>query len=272
MLDDFLIRALLGGCGVALVAGPFGSFVDWRRLAYFGDTLAHSALLGVALGFLLQVNLTLGILFICLVLAVLLFFGQRQKLLAGDTLLGILSHGALSLGLVALAFMENVRVDLMSYLFGDILAIGVIDLGWIFAGGGLALAALLWLWKPLLAMTVHEDLARVEGVAVDRINLIFLALIALIVAVMMKVSGLLLVTSLLIIPAATARRFAGNPELMALLASLIGCLAVLGGLYGSFAWDTPAGPSIVVAACLLFLFSWLVPKRLTAQFSGRESH
>jgi len=261
MLDDFLFRALLGGIGVALVAGPFGSFVVWRRLAYFGDTLAHSALLGVALGFLLQINLTLGILVICQLLAVLLFFGQRQKRLASDTLLGILSHGALSLGLVALAFMENVRIDLMAYLFGDILAIGTVDLVWIFGGGGLALAGLLWLWKPLLAITVHEDLARVEGVPVDRINWIFLGLIALIVAVMMKVVGLLLVTALLIIPAATARRFAGNPELMALLASLIGCLAVAAGLYGSFTWDTPAGPSIVVAACLLFLFGWLLPRR-----------
>ncbi len=263
MIDDFLLRALLGGLGVALVAGPFGSFVVWRRLAYFGDTLAHSALLGVAFGFLLQLNLTFGILLICQLLAVLLFFGQRQKLLSSDTLLGIFSHGALSVGLVALAFMEGIRVDLLAYLFGDILAIGTADLGWIFAGGGLALTGLLWLWKPLLAITIHEDLARVEGVPVDRINWAFLALIALSVAVMMKVVGLLLVTSLLIIPAATARRFARTPELMALLASLIGCLAVGGGLYGSFRWDTPAGPSIVVAACGLFLLSWLLPKQLS---------
>lgn len=271
MFDDFLLRALLGGCGVALIAGPFGSFVVWRRLAYFGDTLAHSALLGLAFGFLLQINLTLGILVICQLLAVLLFFGQRQKQLANDTLLGILSHGALSLGLVSLAFMEDVRVDLMSYLFGDILAIGTIDLAWIFGGGGIALAGLLRLWKPLLAITVHEDLARVEGVAVDRINWIFLALIALTVAVMMKVVGLLLVTSLLIIPAATARRFAGNPELMAVLASLIGCLAVSCGLFGSYRWDTPAGPSIVVAACLLFAVSFLLPGSLRSR-AAKRSH
>ena len=261
MLDDFLLRALIGGLGVALVAGPFGSFVVWRRLAYFGDTLAHSALLGIAFGFLLQLNLTLGILVICQVLALLLFFSQKQRLLASDTLLGILSHGALSLGLVVLAFMEDVRVDLLGYLFGDILAIGTSDLVWIFAGGGLALALLLKLWKPLLAISVHEDLARVEGIPVDRINWTFLALIALTVAVMMKVVGLLLVTSLLIVPAATARRFAGNPEVMAILASLIGCLAVAGGLYGSFSWDTPAGPSIVVTASLLFCGSLLLPKR-----------
>lgn len=262
MLDDFLLRALLGGLGVALIAGPFGSFVVWRRLAYFGDTLSHSALLGVAFGFLLQINLTLGIMVICQLLALLLYFGRRQKQLAGDTLLGIFSHGALSLGLVILAFMEDVRVDLLAYLFGDILSIGTVDLGWIYLAGGGALAGLLRLWKPLLAITIDEDLARVEGLPVDRINWAFLGLIALTVAVMMKVVGLLLVTSLLIIPAATARRFAANPEMMAILASLFGCLAVVGGLFGSYRWDTPAGPSIVVAACLLFLFGLLLPGRL----------
>ncbi len=260
MIDDFLLRALLGGPGVALIAGPFGSFVVWRRLAYFGDTLAHSALLGVALGFILQINLTLGIIVVCQGLAVLLFVSQRQRQLASDTMLGIFAHGALSLGLVGLAFMEDVRIDLVAYLFGDILAIGNADLVWIFAAGGLALAGLLWLWKPLLAITIHEDLARVEGIPVDWVNGMFLGLIALTVAVMMKVVGLLLVTSLLIIPAATARRFAGNPEMMAILASLIGCLAVCCGLYGSFQWDTPTGPTIVVAACLLFIAGLLIPK------------
>jgi len=260
MFDDFLFRALLGGLGVALVAGPFGSFVVWRRLAYFGDTLAHSALLGVAVGFVLHVNLTVGIILICQLLAILLFVSQRQRQLASDTMLGIFAHGALSLGLVTLAFMDDVRIDLVAYLFGDILAIGTSDLGWIFIGGGLALAGLLWLWKPLLAITIHEDLARVEGIAVDRINWLFLGLIALTVAVMMKVVGMLLVTSLLIIPAATARRFAGNPEMMALLSSLIGCFAVGLGLYGSFQFDTPSGPSIVVAACLVFMLAFLIPQ------------
>lgn len=261
MIDNFLLRALLGGLGVALIAGPFGSFVVWRRLAYFGDTLAHSALLGVALGFMLHINLTLGIIVICQGLAILLFLSQHQRQLASDTMLGIFAHGALSLGLVALAFMKDVRIDLVAYLFGDILAISNSDLGWIFAGGGLALFALLLLWKPLLAITIHEDLARVEGIPVDRINWLFLGLIALIVAVMMKVVGMLLVTALLIIPAATARRFAGNPEIMAVLASTFGCLAVCAGLYGSFQWDTPTGPTIVVAACLIFILSLLLPKR-----------
>ncbi len=230
-------------------------------MAYFGDTLAHSALLGVALGFVLHVNLTVGIFVICQLLAVLLFVSQFQRQLASDTMLGIFSHGALSLGLVTLAFMDDVRIDLVAYLFGDILAIGNADLGWIFGAGGVALVGLLCIWKPLLAITIHEDLARVEGIPVDRINWLFLGLIALTVAVMMKVVGMLLVTALLIIPAATARRFAGNPEVMAVFAVVIGCLSVMLGLLGSFQYDTPSGPSIVVAACLLFMGSMVVPRK-----------
>ncbi len=262
-MDDFLLRALLGGVGVALVAGPFGSFVVWRRLAYFGDTLSHSALLGVVLGFLFHFNLTLGVVVVCQILALLLFLLQRQKQIAGDTLLGILSHGALSLGLVLLALVETLRIDLLSYLFGDILAIGNADLAWIFGGGILALAALARLWRPLLAITVHEDLARVEGVPVAFVNWAFLAMMALVIALLMKVVGLLLVTSLLIIPAAAARRFATTPEGMALLAALCGCLAVVAGLTASYRWDTPAGPSIVVAAALLFVVAHLGPRRGT---------
>jgi zinc transport system permease protein len=260
-MDDFLLRALVGGVGVAVVAGPFGAFVVWRRLAYFGDTLAHSALLGVVLGFLLEVNLTLGVVVVCQFLALFLFLLQRQKGLAGDTLLGIFSHTALSLGLVLLAFVETLRVDLLAYLFGDILAIGASDIAWIFGGGLLALAALGALWRPLLAVTVHEDLARVEGVPVAAINWGFMALMALAVALLMKIVGLLLVTSLFIIPAATARRFAATPEGMAAGAVVCGCLAVLGGLGASYRWDTPAGPSIVVAAAALFLVTLLVPRR-----------
>ena len=260
-MDDFLLRALVGGVGVAVVAGPFGSFVVWRRLAYFGDTLSHSALLGVVLGFLFHLNLTLGVVVVCQLLALLLFLLQRQKQIAGDTLLGILSHSALSLGLVLLALVETLRIDLLSYLFGDILAIGRVDLAWIFGGGTLALAVLARLWRPLLAMTVHEDLARVEGVRVAFVNWAFLAMMALVIALLMKVVGLLLVTSLLIIPAAAMRRFATTPEAMALLATLCGCLAVVAGLAASYRWDTPAGPSIVVAAALLFLLAQLGPRR-----------
>ncbi|MFO1424626.1 MAG: zinc ABC transporter permease subunit ZnuB [Candidatus Competibacteraceae bacterium] len=260
-MDDFLLRALLGGFGVALAAGPLGTFVVWRRMAYFGDALAHSGLLGVLLGAMLRVDPQLGVILTCLLVALALALLQRQRNLATDTLLGILAHTALSLGLVALAFLETVRVDLVGYLFGDILAITPVDLYWIWGGGLLALSALAGLWRPLLALTVHEDLARVEGVAVFPIRLAFMLLIALVIAVAMKVVGILLITSLLIIPAAAARRFARSPEGMAALASLVGGAAVGLGLWASLRWDTPAGPSVVVAATALFALSLATPNR-----------
>lgn len=261
-MDDFLIRALLGGLGVALAAGPLGAFIVWRRMAYFGDTLAHSGLLGVALGVVLQVNPQLSVAAACVLIAIVLVLLQRQRVLAADTLLGILAHTSLSLGLVTLAFLETVRIDLTSYLFGDILAISPDDLYWIWGGAGLALAALGWLWRPLLAATVHEELAQVEGVPVFAVRLAFMLLIAIVIAVAMKVVGILLITSLLIIPAATARRFVRSPESMALLAGGLGCIAVGTGLWASLRWDTPAGPSVVVAATTLFALGHALPNRL----------
>ncbi len=261
MFDDFMLRALIAGFGVALVAGPFGTFVVWRRMAYFGDTLAHSALLGVALGFLLEVDPMLAVMLVCLLVALLLFFLQRQQRLPSDTLLGILSHSTLSLGLVTIAFMEELRIDLLAYLFGDILAVGRSDILMIYISALIALGVLMYLWRPLLAISLHEDLARVEGVRVDLVQLSFSCLLALVVAIMMKVVGLLLITSLFILPAAAVRRLSRSPEQMAVLAALAGVVSVSGGLYGSWQFDTPAGPSIVVAATLLFTFLQLFPAR-----------
>lgn len=251
-MPDFLLRALLGGVAIAVVAGPMGAFVVWRRMAYFGAAMAHSALLGVALGLLLEVHTTLAIVAVCVAIAVALVRSRRRPSLPDDTVLGILAHGTLALGLVAIAFQDNVRVDLLSYLFGDILAVTLDDLAWIYGGGAAAMAIMAMIWRPLLASTVHEELAQVEGVAVARVRLIFMVLLAILIAVGIKLVGMLLITSLLIIPAAAAHAMAASPEQMALGAGLIGSLAVVGGLYGSLIWDSPAGPSIVIAAMLLF--------------------
>lgn len=259
MLDDFVIRAVLAGLMVAVVAGPLGAFVVWRRMAYFGDTVSHSALLGVALGFLLGLNLNLLVTLVCVTVAVLLVFLQRRQELASDTLLGILAHSALSLGMVAVAFVEGLRVDLMAYLFGDILAVTRGDLAAIATGGLLALVLLMILWRPLLAITVHEEIARVEGVPVLPVRLGLMLLIAVVIASAMQVVGVLLITALMIIPAATARRFARTPEEMGLLAAGFGVLAVLLGIWGSFSHDTPTGPSIVVAAMLVFVVLQFLP-------------
>ena len=255
MLDDFVVRALLGGIAVAAITGPLGCFVVWRRMAYFGNALAHSALLGIAVGVLLALDLTSATIGVCLAFAGVLLLLQRQQKLATDTLLGILAHAALALGLVVLSFFETLRVDLSAYLFGDVLAVGHGDLVWIFGGGALVLLALLALWSPLLSTTVSPELAQAEGVAVGAVQAMFMMLMALAVAIGMKIVGILLIVSLLIIPAAAARQLARSPEQMAALAAVAGALAVALGLGASLAWDTPAGPSIVVAAALLFFLS-----------------
>lgn len=262
MLDDFFTRALLAGIGVALVTGPLGCFIVWRRLAYFGDTLCHSALLGVALALLLEINMTLAVFVVSGGVSVLLLVLQRRASLSSDSLLGLLSHSALALGLVCLAFMTWVRVDLMGFLFGDILAVSENDILVIYGGGLLVLAVLMAIWRPLFAATVNRELAEAEGLRPDRANLIFMLLMALVIALAMKIIGVLLITALLIIPAATARRFSTGPERMAVIAAALGALSVVGGLFGSLEWDTPSGPSIVVAALLLFIISLLPITRI----------
>ena len=254
MWDDFLVRAVVAGCGVALAAGPLGAFVVWRKMAYFGDTLAHAALLGAVIGLFFRIGTGIGTLVVCIGAAVMLSLLQRRRL-AADTVLGIISHGSLSLGLVALALMPRVRIDLMAYLFGDILSVTWADVLWIWAGGALTLTVLAFMWRGVLMCALDEDLARAEGVAVTRVRLVMTILMAVVVALAMQVVGVLLITSLLIIPAAAARRLVTSPEGMAFGASVGGMLAVLGGLASSLYWDTPSGPSIVVAALMLFVLS-----------------
>ncbi|MFB2551697.1 metal ABC transporter permease [Ensifer soli] len=265
MFDDFFLRALVAGIGVALMTGPLGCFVIWRRMAYFGDTMAHSALLGVALSLLFDLGLMVSVFLVAATVSLLLLFLQRRGALSADALLGILSHSTLSIGLVIVAFMTWVRIDLVGFLFGDILAVSEADIDLVWGGGILVLAAIVALWRPLLASTVNAELAEAEGLKPERTQLFFMLLMALVIAIAMKIVGILLITSLLIIPAATARRFSSSPEKMAVIASLIGVLAVVGGLFGSLRWDTPSGPSIVVAALCLFVVSLLPFRRRASQ-------
>lgn len=257
MFDDFFLRAILAGVGLALTTGPLGCFIIWRRMAYFGDTISHSALLGVALSLLFQLNLTLSVFAVAALVSILLLFLQRRQALSADALLGILSHATLAIGLVIVAFMSWVRIDLIAFLFGDILAVSQSDIAVIWGGGIFVLAGIAWLWRPLLASTVNPELAEAEGLRPERARLLFMLLMAVVIAIAMKIVGILLITALLIIPAATARRLAATPETMAIFASLLGAIAVIGGLFGSLRYDTPSGPSIVVAALVLFIISLL---------------
>lgn len=254
MLDDFLVRAALAGLGVALAAGPLGCFVVWRRMAYFGDATAHAAILGVALALALSLSTAVGV----LVAAVAMALGVSSvsgRTFAADTLLGVAAHAALAVGLVAVSLVSGRAIDVEAYLFGEILAVGRGDLAVIWGGAALVLALLGWRWSPLLTATLSPDLAHADGHDPRREQLFLTLALAVVVAVALKVVGALLITAMLIIPAAAARPFAKTPEAMAGLAALIGCGAVLAGLRVSYMADTPTGPTIVAAAAALFCLS-----------------
>ena len=251
MLDDFLVRATLAGIGVALAAAPLGCFVVWRRMAYFGDATAHAAVLGVALSLALSMSVFAGALIVSLLMALTVACLSGRGY-AVDTLLGVLAHSALAFGLVAVSFLSGIRIDLMAYLFGDILAVSRTDLAVIWSGALLVVILMSWRWTALLTSTLNEDLAHASGINPKREQLVLTLSLAIVVAVAIKVVGVLLIAALLIIPAAAARPLCRTPERMAFAAAATGCIATFAGLRAAWQLDTPAGPSIVCVAALIF--------------------
>ena len=263
MCDDFFIRALVAGLGVALVTGPLGCFIIWRRLSFFGDTLAHSALLGVTLAFSFDINIAFSVFIISSAIALILLKLQKTTNLPGDALLGLLAHSSLAVGLVVIGFLSFIRFDIMGLLFGDILAVTENDLIIIWVGGAIILFVLKLIWKPLFASTVNYELAEAEGMKPERVNAIFTILMAAIIAISIKMVGLLLITGMLIIPAAMARNISNNPKQMVLFSVIGGLLSVVMGLFGSLQINTPSGPSIITAGLILFILSLIKIKRLS---------
>ena len=257
MGEPFVMRALLAGLGLAMIAAPLGCFVVWRRMAYYGETVAQAGLIGIALGLGLSLNLTASVLLITLLVSGLLVLLSRQHVVPFDTLLGILAHAALALGVIVASLVRGPQVDLMAFLFGDIFAVTPLDLRWVLGGGLCALTGLIVLWRPLLALTVHEELAAAEGVATDRVKMLFVLILALVVAIAIKIVGVLLTIAFLIMPAAAARPLSETPEQMAAIAAILGMLSVVTGLFLSISLDTPGGPSIVLMMAAFFAASIL---------------
>jgi zinc transport system permease protein len=253
VLEPFLLRALLAGLALAVVCAPLGCFVVWQRMAYVGETIAQAGLLGIALSLVIGVDATGSVLVVALGMAVLLVLLSRQRMVPVDSVLGLLAHAALAVGVIATSLVRGPQVDLMSYLFGDIFAVSGADLWWIAGGGIVVIAGLAGLWQPLLAVAIHAELAAAEGTSPERVRLAFTLLLAVAIAVAMKIVGILLIIAFLIMPAAAARPFAQTPEQMAIVAGLIGCAGVIGGLALSYQVDVPGGPAIVaVLAALAF--------------------
>ena len=261
MFDDFFIRALIAGIGIALVTGPVGCFIIWRRLSFFGDTLSHSALLGVTIGFFFDINVAVSVFLISSAIALVLLKLQKTTKLPGDALLGLLAHSSLAVGLVVISFLSSIRFDIMGLLFGDILAVNEIDLLIIWLGGAMILLILKIIWKPLFASTVNNELAEAEGMNPERANAIFTILLAAIIAISIKIVGLLLITGMLIMPAAMSRNISNNPQQMVKLSVVGGLLSVLIGLFSSLQFNSPSGPSIITAALVLFILTLIKIKR-----------
>ena len=261
MFDDFFIRALIAGIGIAIVTGPLGCLVIWRRLSYFGDTLSHSALLGVTLAYAFSINITFSVFIISGIVALLLLSLQKRTKLAGDSLLGLLAHSTLAIGLVLIGFLSSIRFDLMGLLFGDILAVTLEDILVVWFGGLVILGILFYIWESIFAATVNYDLAAAEGMKPDVSNIIFTLLLAGVIALSIKMIGALLITGLLLIPAATARSLSNSPLQMIILSILIGIISVVMGLFSSLEFNTASGPSIIVASLVLFILSLIPFKR-----------
>ena len=259
-MPDFLIYAIIVALAIAIVAGPLGAFVVWQRLSYFGDTLAHGALLGVAVGVFAEINITFAVVACCLLLAALLFILQKKTGLGDDAMLGLLSHSALAAGLVSISLMGT-SVDLFAFLFGDLLTT---TLGDVLLITGVCLCELtltIVFWRKLLLCVIDANLAKVEGIPVALMRALLLFAIAIVVAFAMRVVGVLLITALLIIPATASRRLSQSPEAMAIGAAIIGCLATGLGLTASYLYNTPAGPSIALSATGLFALTLLIKQK-----------
>lgn len=259
MLDDFMMRATLAGIGVGIAAAPLGCFVVWRRMAYFGDATAHAAMLGVALSLAFDTSIFLGTIAIAMIMASTVTLMSNRGY-AMDTLLGVLAHSALAFGLVAVSFLSGIRIDLMAYLFGDILAVSRTDLALIWGGAAVVVALIAWRWSSLLTSTLSSELAFAAGINPRREQLVLTLSLAITVAVAIKVVGVLLIAAMLIIPAAAARGLSRTPEAMAALAGCFGAFSAVAGLRVAYVFDTPAGPTIVCVATMLFVtvgvFGW----------------
>lgn len=266
MIDHFLLYALLGGIGLSLIAGPLGCFVIWRKMAFFGDAISHSALLGVGFGIYMKIDPFLTILSVSFAIALFLLWADKFKMLATDTYLGIASHTCLSSGLILLSLLPSQKLNLMTFLLGDILSLTMQDLIFIYAGAAITYLILYFSWTKLIAMSLSEDIALSENIPVKKYKFFLLLALVLIIAFAVKIVGVLLITALFIIPAATAHSFSSTPERMAIGASIVAIFANISGIGASYYFNTPTGPSIVFAAAVVF-FALSIGKSFYAHWS-----
>lgn len=260
---ELILPPILAAVFLACISGPLGCFVVWKKMAYFGDTVAHAALLGVGLGVILSIATQISVIILCLLVAILVAYFNSKKYLSTDTTLGILAHGSLALGMLTVTVVSPTRINLQGILMGDLLTVGYSEALHVGILSIVIIALIVKLWRHFLMSAIDEDLATVEGYSPNKNQFLLTLTIALTIAFGIKLVGALLISGLLIIPAAGARKLSSSPEAMAITAGLIGLVSSVLGLISSAYWDLPAGPAIVCCALLIFIAALFYPRKMT---------
>lgn len=258
--EPFVLRGLIAALIMAVLAAPVGCLMIWKRMAYFSDSLSHSALAGVLLGLFLGIGQNTGVALIVCLTALLLTRIPDRFVISTDLLLLIIGQTALCAGITGLSYLPDVRTDLTAYLFGDVLSVTSDDLSFIVCAGTLCAALLIHNWKKMIFSAVMPDVAQSEGVHAAEQSAVFMLITALFVALAMKTTGLLLVSALLIIPPCSARLFSKTPEQMVVISMLSGVFCVVAGLSCSVYFDAPAAPATELICAFFFLVSCIKNK------------
>jgi zinc transport system permease protein len=259
-LDDFLVRSVIAGLIMVAIAAPMGCLMVWQRLAFLSDTLGHAAVMGVGLGLLLEVTPVFGVLAVALLIVFSLNRVNSFNSALSETTLAIISHTGLAGGIILVGLLPAQAVNLEAILFGDLLATTRADLTRLLITTAVLLLLLLHHWRSFVAVSVSREIAQAEGIEVRKVQLLMYIMIALLVAVMMKVMGVLLIAAMLVIPTSSARLFSRSPEQMVAVSALYGLGALAGGISSSFHFDWQTGPAIVVSATMLLLITLAITR------------
>ncbi|MBI4849592.1 MAG: metal ABC transporter permease [Nitrospirae bacterium] len=257
----FIQRAFVASLIVGVLCPFVGNFVVLRRMSFFSDAISHSAFAGIAVGALLGIDLSVSSVVVAILISMLIAVLSEKTSLSHDTVIGIAFSGSIASGMLVMGMLKGYRADIFTYLFGDILAITNTDLLLLFVIGVLCISALLFFSKPFLQITFNRDLAQVEGINVRLFEYLLFFIIAIVVTVSLKIIGIILVTSLLVVPAAAAKNLALSMRRLFALSCIFGLVSGITGLMLSVYLNTPSGPTIVLVSVGIFFLTMLKRER-----------
>ena len=259
--EPFMQRALLMALALGPACGLLGVFVTARRMSFFSDTIAHSALTGVAAGFLAGFDdPTLPVLVFCATVAVSMLWLRERTRLLNDTIMAVLLSVSVAMGVILLSLQRNRWAELDKYLLGDVLSVGWADVGWA-VGAAIVVASAVVAWlNPLALLSAHEDLAHVSGARVRLLNYGFVILLTFAVSLSIRALGILLVTSMVVLPPATARMLVHSLRAHVVLTVAVGLAGAVGGVLLSYPLNLPTGPTVTMTFGALFAMSLAVAR------------